>query len=251
MTRAGGMGYNNDNGEGLEHHSPRRATASIWGRILGSCTRVARWAQGGCMARTRKTIPPRLRFEVLKRDGFACVYCGAAAPGVLLQVDHVEAMSLGGSDEINNLVTACSTCNGGKSCVPLTMSATAYTKAKSLERAKQIAEVDAAYNEWLRERRVRGEALTYKMVALWNEEAWRGEFSLTESAVASMRYFAQRLGEEEMREAMSAAIRIVGWPRFDAKWTKTGGRYRAAVDDIGRRFRYFCGACHNMIRRRA
>lgn len=62
----------------------------------------------------RKAIPNRLRFEILRRDGHACRYCGAMAPDVKLTVDHVIPVALGGSDEPRNLVTACVDCNSGK-----------------------------------------------------------------------------------------------------------------------------------------
>lgn len=55
-----------------------------------------------------------LRFRILKRDGFACRYCGAKGNGVRLEVDHVHPRSRGGSDHPNNLVTACFDCNRGK-----------------------------------------------------------------------------------------------------------------------------------------
>lgn len=63
------------------------------------------------------TVSRRLRFEVLRRDGHTCRYCGAKAPDVNLTVDHVVPSALGGSDEPSNLVTACAECNGGKSSI--------------------------------------------------------------------------------------------------------------------------------------
>ena len=62
----------------------------------------------------RKAIPKSVRFEVLKRDSFKCQYCGASAPDVLLQIDHIEPVSKGGDSDITNLVTACAACNAGK-----------------------------------------------------------------------------------------------------------------------------------------
>ena len=60
-------------------------------------------------------LPRWLRFEVLKRDGFACRYCGARpADGARLQVDHVRPKVDGGSDDPSNLTTACEDCNTGK-----------------------------------------------------------------------------------------------------------------------------------------
>jgi hypothetical protein len=60
-------------------------------------------------------VSNRLRFEILRRDRFACVYCGAPAKdGAVLEIDHVLPKVLGGKDKPDNLVTACVTCNGGK-----------------------------------------------------------------------------------------------------------------------------------------
>lgn len=60
-------------------------------------------------------VTKRTRFEVLKRDGHACRYCGGKAPDVVLTVDHVVPVALGGSDDPTNLVAACKDCNAGKS----------------------------------------------------------------------------------------------------------------------------------------
>ena len=62
----------------------------------------------------RVAVSKRVRFEVFKRDSFKCVYCGAVAPEVLLQIDHVKPLAEGGDDDILNLVTACAPCNSGK-----------------------------------------------------------------------------------------------------------------------------------------
>jgi len=59
-------------------------------------------------------IGARIRFLVFKRDNFTCQYCGNKPPDVRLQVDHIIAKSKGGKDEIENFLTACSTCNLGK-----------------------------------------------------------------------------------------------------------------------------------------
>lgn len=59
-------------------------------------------------------VSQRTRFEVLKRDNHTCRYCGASAPDVVLTVDHVVPVTLGGSDDPSNLVAACRDCNFGK-----------------------------------------------------------------------------------------------------------------------------------------
>lgn len=55
------------------------------------------------------------RFFILNRDGFSCRYCGASPGKAELHVDHVVPKSRGGNDEEDNLVTACVSCNLGKS----------------------------------------------------------------------------------------------------------------------------------------
>lgn len=59
-------------------------------------------------------MKPSLRFAVLERDGFRCVYCGASASNGL-HVDHLDPSSKGGEDDFYNFVTACQDCNLGKS----------------------------------------------------------------------------------------------------------------------------------------
>lgn len=63
----------------------------------------------------RKSISKKTRFEVFKRDGFKCQYCGKCAPEVVLHVDHIHPVSKGGENDVMNFITACADCNGGKS----------------------------------------------------------------------------------------------------------------------------------------
>ena len=52
----------------------------------------------------RSLMTPRLRYQVLRRDGFKCVLCGASSKdGVTLHVDHIKPVSKGGKSEISNL----------------------------------------------------------------------------------------------------------------------------------------------------
>jgi len=62
------------------------------------------------------SISTRKRFRVFTRDNFTCRYCNRSAfnDGVILHVDHVHPKSKLGSDELENLVTACKECNLGK-----------------------------------------------------------------------------------------------------------------------------------------
>jgi hypothetical protein len=62
----------------------------------------------------RRPLNARKRFEILKRDGFKCQYCGKGSPDVELEVDHILPVKSGGTDDPDNLMTACTECNQGK-----------------------------------------------------------------------------------------------------------------------------------------
>ena len=68
----------------------------------------------------RKSIPKSVRFEVFKRDSFKCQYCGASAPDVILEVDHIVPVAEGGENDMMNLITSCRDCNRGKGKKKLT-----------------------------------------------------------------------------------------------------------------------------------
>lgn len=86
-------------------------------------------------------VSRRLRFEILRRDGYTCRYCGAKAPDVALEVDHVIPQALGGGDTPNNLVTACEDCNSGKSSTTADLPEVEDVDATAalVERAQRVA----------------------------------------------------------------------------------------------------------------
>jgi 5-methylcytosine-specific restriction endonuclease McrA len=69
-----------------------------------------------------RRMSKQLRWQVFTRDSFTCRYCGRSPvthPGTVLEVDHKHPVSLGGTDDIDNLLTACEPCNRGKLAQPL------------------------------------------------------------------------------------------------------------------------------------
>jgi len=93
--------------------------------VCRTCYRRVRLAFDQAVAReespaARSPIPATLRFEVFRRDGFKCKYCGRSErEGAVLHVDHVVPFSRGGTTTEDNLITACSDCNLGKSDRPV------------------------------------------------------------------------------------------------------------------------------------
>jgi len=94
------------------------------------------------MKTKRKSISKRIRFAVFSRDGFACRYCGATSEKAQLVLDHIEPVSKGGSDEPENLVTACEPCNAGKS--DKSVKAAAVNESHRLALAQEMQEQKAA-----------------------------------------------------------------------------------------------------------
>jgi len=69
--------------------------------------------------RRTRTIGYALRFQVLRRDGFTCQYCGGQPPDVKLHIDHLQPWSSGGLNVLENLRTSCEACNLGKGAARL------------------------------------------------------------------------------------------------------------------------------------
>lgn len=65
--------------------------------------------------RERALMTDKLRYKILKRDGFRCQICGRSAEdGVKLHIDHIIPVSKGGKTVESNLRVLCEDCNLGK-----------------------------------------------------------------------------------------------------------------------------------------
>jgi len=116
----------------------------------------------------RQAIPKKLRFEVFKRDHFTCVYCGAKAPDVLLQIDHIEPVSKGGKTELLNLVTCCQACNSGKGARRLSDTTTIAKQRKQLEELAAHKEQIDMMLQWQKELRQERDRLLDHIIESWN-----------------------------------------------------------------------------------
>lgn len=169
----------------------------------------------------------RLRFEILRRDGHTCRYCGAAAPDATLTVDHVIPVVLGGGNEPNNLVTACVDCNGGKSSMPPDAAIVEDVDAAAMLFARAAERVAA-------QRRADRTAMLQTLT--WFEDTWNnwtysdgtnpalpGEWPNT-----VQRFVERGLSHEDLEYFIRVAM------------SKTGVRRN-------NEFRYFCGCCWREI----
>lgn len=103
-------------------YAHRTAKGWNWPFLCPDCQydKLRRSSSGGRPKSLRDPVPPRVRFQVLQRDGFRCAYCGKSQQdGATLHVDHVVPVIDGGESEEGNLVAACDECNLGKGREPL------------------------------------------------------------------------------------------------------------------------------------
>lgn len=63
------------------------------------------------LRKIKEPIPDAIKWEIWERDNFTCQYCGERKR---LSVDHINPESHGGQLVLNNLVTACRSCNAQK-----------------------------------------------------------------------------------------------------------------------------------------
>jgi len=99
----------------------------------------------------RKALSKKIRFEVFKRDKFACQYCGRSAPDIVLNVDHVNPVSNGGDNSLFNLITSCFECNAGKSDRKLSDSTLIKKQKKQMALLQEKREQMAMMFQWQKE----------------------------------------------------------------------------------------------------
>lgn len=173
----------------------------------------------------RVAISKKTRFDVFKRDGFKCVYCGATpSESVLLEVDHIHPVAEGGTNDQDNLVTACCDCNRGKgagllSSVPQPLE----------EKAALIAEREAqirAYYEILELRKERKDEEAWSVAEIFMDRY--GQDDIRKDYLSSIRMFLERLNVFAVREAMDIAC--------------------SRKNYAPHAFKYFCGVCWSKIK---
>lgn len=177
------------------------------------------------MATKRKSLSKKTRFEVFKRDGFKCQYCGAHPPSVLLHVDHIKPVAEGGRNDHDNLVTACESCNLGKGARSLSV-----VPESLADKAKNIAEREGqlrGYQQILESKRDRIEVELWRVAEVVDPGS--SESGMNRDWTASIRRFNEKLGVHAVLEAADIAR---------AKYPYGGKKT----------FLYFCGICWNLVR---
>lgn len=175
----------------------------------------------------RKSLSKKLRFDVFKRDGFQCIYCGATPPSVLLHVDHITPVVAGGGNEIDNLVTACQPCNLGKSATLLSVVPKSL-KEKATD-AQELEDQLKGYQSVLAAVRDRIEGDAWQVAHVFNGLFDPGCKTFDRAWFMSIKRFIERLGLHETVVAMEIATTKKAYSRTQC-------------------FKYFCGICWSKIK---
>lgn len=162
----------------------------------------------------------KFRPDLIKRDGERCVYC---LNDVKLVVDHMIPITLGGTDDEDNLALACKTCNAGKAgrtpelaglLIRVTTAADALARYR--DRAKLVTvtvtppetEADTESETEQKEFRPKRVRATYPddFEGFWKSYPRTPVMSKTEAWKAW-----QKLGEMDRSAAIEAVPRFVEW----------------------------------------
>jgi len=186
-------------------------------------------ATGGSMPKKkskRKSISKKLRFEIFKRDGFSCGYCGNTPPKVILEVDHIEPVSKGGESDINNYITACFDCNRGKGSerlnkIPETLSVNLETLKEKESQIREYQKFITAIN-----RRITRQLRKIEKIF---QETYPDRKLTKKFRKTSLKYFIDNLPKSTVENAMYIATSKIDY-------------------DFHGAIKYFCGVCWCSIR---
>lgn len=173
---------------------------------------------------TRRSLSKKVRFEVFKRDSFACQYCGRTPPVVVLEVDHIIPVASDGCDSEDNLITACFDCNRGKGANDL------LDVPESIQaRADRIEEIEGqieGYTKLLASKKRRMDK-TVRYVSKAFKDCYDIQLSSRDKSSIT-RQFLPSLMPDEVEEAADLAC--------------------SRIDSSSRAWKYFCGICWAKIR---
>lgn len=153
----------------------------------------------------RQTISKKLRFEVFKRDSFTCQYCGAKAPDVILEVDHVQPVAKEGSSDILNLITACKACNSGKSDRQLSDNSVLEKQRKQLSDLQERKEQIEMMMEWQRELAKLDDYAVEQLAKFWAELV--PPYILNENGKRELEKLLKKFSHEQVLEAMRISVK--------------------------------------------
>jgi hypothetical protein len=152
----------------------------------------------------RKQLGKKLRFEVFKRDSFTCQYCGASAPDVLLEVDHLRPVSKDGDNDVLNLITSCQGCNRGKSNIEINDSSAVKKQKAQLDALQARREQLDAMLEWRKGLAKIGDVEVSAVVDALRAQP--GEYGPNDAGKALIKKWCKKYDIAEILDALSTSF---------------------------------------------
>lgn len=153
----------------------------------------------------RKSFSKKERFEVFKRDSFTCQYCGAKAPDVILEVDHIKPVSEGGDNDIMNLITSCFTCNRGKRNTELSDNSVIEKQRRQIEELNLRRQQLEMMLEWRDGLKAIEDEKHQKAVEYWNSKLDVYDMALTNTGESNMKRLVEKYGLMNVLDAIDIA----------------------------------------------
>ena len=187
----------------------------------------------------RKNLSPKTRFEVFKRDKFTCQYCGRTAPDVVLEVDHINPVASGGTNDMMNLVTSCWECNHGKGARELSDDSTVKRQQAEMQRRADRREQLQFMAEWRKElidiaaqERESKEREIDDFFVYMQKRCNMKEEVMSSSERTKIKTLIKRYGFEKLIKAVDTFIDEVDCPRAYYAWMILDrlGRYAYDID---------------------
>lgn len=181
---------------------------------------------------SRKPITKKTRFEVFKRDRFKCQYCGRTAPDVVLEVDHIQPVSKGGSNDILNLITSCKECNRGKGATLLSDDTAVKKQREQIEELAEKKEQMEMMIKW------RNELMNYELKqaqAIAEYISGISDFSPSSTGLMKIKGYIRQFSFQDVFEAVDIS--------FSQYYDGTAESWNNALNKIG-------GICYNRRKQR-
>jgi hypothetical protein len=178
---------------------------------------------------TRKSLTKKTRFEVFKRDKFQCQYCGNTAPDVILNVDHIDPVANGGTNELINLITSCFDCNQGKKARLLNDDTAVKKQRKQMELIQERREQLELMLDWKKSLNKFEDEKVTMVSDYWT--SMMNPYSLNDNGLKSLEELIKKFPIEDILESIDIANKKYLVFDEDGKITKES--VELAFDKVG------------------
>jgi len=131
------------------------------------------------------------------------MYCGRKAPEVILEIDHIDPVANGGSNDILNLLSACKGCNAGKSDKQLTETAILDKQRAQLDELQERREQIDMMFKWQQGLASLEDDVIERLGKLWSDSV--PGYSLNQTGAQSMRRLAKKYQIDEITAVIRTA----------------------------------------------